>query len=327
MGTRSYRVWTPENHHHYIRDAIRAASAPTRSVLRSFARWLEQDRGLVPGTVVVRIQSVRWFVEFVCARARTTGARALRSVTARDVEDYFIKYAKTSGPVVRRSMQSAMRLLLKFAALRGWVDEGIAAAVPSLRRYRLSEVPRALPEKEFRDLLEATRTSRASAREQAIVWLLVCYGIRRGQVSALRLEDIDWRARTIVFRAHKRGKAVHHNLLPVVADALARYLRNERPTGGDGEFVFVRTRRPHRRSSPGAIAGALERWMRRASLQPRSPQSLRHSFACRLLRVGQSLKTIADLLGHRSFSAVAIYAKVDRPRLLEVAVEWPKVRS
>jgi integrase len=282
---------------------------------------------LAPGTVVLRIKSARWFVESVCARERTSGALALRSVAARSIEGFFIKYAKAKGPVARRSMQAAMRLLLKFAASRGWVDEGLAAAVPSLRRYRLSETPRAVPEKELQSLLEATRSGDASARDEAIVWLLVCYGVRRGQVSALRLEDIDWRARTIMFRAHKRGKPIRHELLPVVADAVARYLRTERPSGGDDEYVFVRKRFPHRRSSPGAIAGALERWMRRASLPPRSPQSLRHSFASRLLRVGQSLKTIADLLGHRSFGAVAIYAKVDRSRLLEVAVEWPEARS
>jgi integrase len=292
-----------------------------------FALWLEHDRGLVLGTIVVRIQSVRWFVESVCARARTSGARALRSVTARRVEDFFIDYVKANGPVARRSMQAAMRLLLKFAASRGWVEEGLAAAVPSLRRYRLAGVPRALPEEELQSLLEAIRTGIASARDQAIVWLLVCYGVRRGQVSALRLDDIDWRARTILFRAHKRGKAIQHELLPAVADAVVRYLRTERPVGGDDEFVFVRKRSPHHRSSPGAIADALQRCMRRASLPPRSPQSLRHSFASRLLRVGQPLKTIADLLGHRSFGAVAIYAKVDRPRLLEVAVEWPAVRS
>ena len=55
--------------------------------------------------------------------------------------------------------------------------------------------------------------------------------------------------------------------------------------------------------------------------------SLRHAFATRLLRSGQPLKSIADLLGQRSLSATAIYAKVDHPRLFEVAVEWPEVLS
>jgi site-specific recombinase XerD len=60
---------------------------------------------------------------------------------------------------------------------------------------------------------------------------------------------------------------------------------------------------------------------------PRGPHSLRHAFATRLLCGGHPLKSIADLLGHRSLSATAIYAKVDHPRLFEVAVEWPEVLS
>lgn len=328
MRMKSRRVWTPaETERDHIRNAITAAAPRTRSVLRSFARWLEHDRCLVLGSIVVRIQSVRRFVEAACTSRRTSGARALRALTARHVEDFFIQYVRVSGPVARRSMQAAMRLLLKFAASRRWVDDGLAAAVPSLRRYRLAGIPRALPETELHRLLEAMGTKVASARDQAIVWLLACYGVRRGQVSALRLEDVDWSARTILFRAHKRGKSIQHQLLPAVAKALVRYLRSERSPSGDRQFVFVRKRPPHSRMSPAAVTLTVQRCMRQAGLTPRSPQALRHSFASRLLRVGQSLKTIADLLGHRSFGAVAIYAKVDRPRLLEAAVEWPEVRS
>ena len=54
---------------------------------------------------------------------------------------------------------------------------------------------------------------------------------------------------------------------------------------------------------------------------------MRHTFATRLLRAGESVKAIADLLGHRSLDAVAVYAKVDYARLLECAVEWPEVAS
>ncbi len=70
---------------------------------------------------------------------------------------------------------------------------------------------------------------RCPDRDRAIVYLLATYGVRRAQVSALRLEDIDWIERTIVFAAHKGGKAVQHVLTDAVAESLADYLRNERP--------------------------------------------------------------------------------------------------
>jgi integrase/recombinase XerD len=58
-------------------------------------------------------------------------------------------------------------------------------------------------------------------------------------------------------------------------------------------------------------------------LPPYYPHRFRHAFATRLLRSGQPVKAIADLLGQRSLDAVAIYAKVDHARLLEVAIDWP----
>jgi integrase len=64
--------------------------------------------------------------------------------------------------------------------------------------------------------------------------------------------------------------------------------------------------------------------MVRCGLEPRGPHAFRHAFATRLLRAGQPVKAIADLLGHRSLDAVAVYAKVDHPRLFEVAVDWPE---
>jgi integrase len=161
-------------------------------------------------------------------------------------------------------------------------------------------------------------------RDRCILCLLATYGVRRGQVSALRLEDIDWRARTLDFVAQKAGKAVRHALTPAVAKSLAAYLRYERPATDD-RYVFVRHRRPHVRLSPSAISALVSVRLGRCGLPPRGPHAFRHAFATRLLRCGQPLKAIADLLGHRSLAAVSIYAKVDHVRLLQCAVDWPEV--
>ena len=162
--------------------------------------------------------------------------------------------------------------------------------------------------------------------EWAIVSLLACYGLRRGQVSALQLSDIDWGDRTIEFAAHKGGKAVRHALIPAVGHALVEYLRDERPES-PRRSVFLRHRRPHERLSPGAITERVRQRMVERGLPPLGPHALRHSFATRLLCAGQPVKTIADLLGHRSLASIAIYAKVDVPRLLGIAGEWPEVGS
>jgi integrase len=243
------------------------------------------------------------------------------------VEEFFVDYGKGRGMASRRSMQASMRWFLRFAAERGWIGKEMVSAVPSLTSYGLSHLPRGLSDDQIARLVEHPfERGECPRRDWAIVSLLACYGVRRGQVSALRLSDVDWHERTIEFAAHKGGKAVHHTLIPAVGSALAAYLRAERPRS-PRRSVFLRHCGPHERLSPGAITQIVRSRMISRGLPPFGPHALRHSFATRLLRAGQPVKTIADLLGHRSLASVAIYAKVDLSRLLTVAGEWPEVVS
>lgn len=320
------QVWSPEESPRvYTRRTIESARAEHRPTLRAFADWLEEVRGLAPSTITNRLGSIRWFVDAVTAQAKTPCIPALVSLTPDGVEDFFVEYGKDHGLPARRNMRCAMRRFLEFAASQGWVDRELVDVVPSLPSYRLSSLPRGLNDDELSSLLSSPwDQGRCPRRDRAIVYLLATYGPRREQVSALRLADVDWSEGTIVFAAHKGGKAVHHTLTEAAAEALADYLRHERPVS-DSDDVFLRQKRPYVRLSPMAITQVMRTRMVRCGLPPRSPHALRHSFATRLLKAGQSVKAIADLLGHQSLAAVAIYAKVDYARLLEAAVEWPEV--
>ena len=320
-------VWSPTSEHRYMLRTIERASAANQSALRAFAVWLAETRGLQAGSITVRIGSACSFVDAVTARMGETCAQAFQSLTAEGVEGFFVQYGKDHGMAARRSMRSAMRLFLRFAAEQGWVARELAEAVPSLLSHRLSSLPRGLSEEQLSTLLGSSwERGRCTSRDRAIMFLLVTYGVRRAQVSALQLTDIDWREKTLDFAAHKGGKAVRHNLTPSVAQALAVYLRHERPVS-DCAYVFLRQKPPHLQLGPHAISSLIRERMVRCGLPPRGPHALRHSFATRLLRAGQSVKSIADLLGHRSLDAVALYAKVDSARLLESAVDWPEVAS
>lgn len=320
-------AWSPASEHMYMLRTIERACAENQPTLKAFAEWLAETRGLQAGSITVRIGSACSFVDAVTARAGETCARAFQSLTAEGVEDFFAQHSKDHRMASRRSMQSAMRLFLKFAAEQGWVGRELAEAVPSLLSRRLSGLPRGLSEEQLSVLLGSPwEGGRCPNRDRAVVYLLATYGVRRSQVSILRLTDIAWSERTIDFAAHKGGKAVRHILTEAVAEALACYLRHERPTS-DCAYVFLRQNSPHLQLGPKAIYSLVRARMVRCGLPPRGPHALRHAFATRLLRAGQPVKSIADLLGHRSLSAVAVYAKVDYARLLESAVDWPEVAS
>ena len=320
-------AWSPASEHMYMLRTIERACAENQPTLKEFADWLAETRGLQAGSITVRIGSACSLVDAVTARAGETCARAFQSLTVEGIENFFAQHGKDHGMASRRGMQSAMRLFLKFAAKQGWVGRELAEAVPSLLSRRLSGLPRGLSEEQLSVLLGSPwEGGRCLNRDRAVLYLLATYGVRRSQVSSLRLTDIAWSERTIDFSAHKGGKAVRHILTEAVAEALACYLRHERPVS-DCVYVFLRQNSPHLRLGPKAISSLGRARMVRCGLPPRGPHALRHTFATRLLRAGQSVKSIADLLGHRSLGAVAVYAKVDYARLLESAVDWPEVAS
>ena len=163
-------------------------------------------------------------------------------------------------------------------------------------------------------------------RDYAMALCQVDLGLRVSEVSALRLEDLDWRAATLRIEG---GKSRRTRLLPLtdgVGRAIAEYLRQGRPTT-NCRHIFVRHTTPVgtaigteliRGADPIAFAQVegCAHWT--------GTHALRHTAATRLHRGGASLKEVADLLGHQSIDTTAIYAKVDLPTLATVALPWPE---
>ena len=176
---------------------------------------------------------------------------------------------------------------------------------------------------QVRALLDSCdRSTLAGKRDFAILTMLVRLGMRRGEVAGLRLDDIDWRAGEIVVR----GKGQRLERLPLPADvgeAIAVYLRDGRPPGFPGREVFVRIKAPRQPLTGGGVTQVVVSASKRAGLGEVTAHRLRHTAATELLRQGAPLQEIGELLRHRSVLTTAIYAKVDRDRLRELARPWP----
>ena len=83
--------------------------------------------------------------------------------------------------------------------------------MPSVARHRLAGLPKGLEPDQVKRLLAACDAVTAvGRRDLAILTLLVRLGLRRGEVAKLLLEDIDWRAGTIIARGPRmpRGRTV-----------------------------------------------------------------------------------------------------------------------
>jgi integrase len=149
-------------------------------------------------------------------------------------------------------------------------------------------------------------------RDRALLLLLAVYGLRAGEVRALRLEDFDWKQELLHVPHGKRQKPRTYPLCHSVGDAVLRYLREVRPRT-DHREVFLTLRAPFPPISHGCLSHVVGDRLRALglTLPHYGPHALRHACATHLLSQGLSLKEIGDHLGHRSPEATRVYAKVD----------------
>jgi integrase/recombinase XerD len=224
----------------------------------------------------------------------------------------------------RKHLISSIRRFLRFCHLKGYVARNLTEAVPVMGDPKLGTVPRGISWEAVEKLLTVPdRDTHSGRRAYAIIRLLATYGVRIGQVAKLRLQDIRWREGSIHFQPSKWGNPLSFPLYPEVADALIAYIKETRGKSLCPE-VFLALYNPKPLGS-GSISCLMKRCFQQAGIAARSAHAIRHAFATRLMEHNMPIKTIADLLGHKSISTTFIYTKVDLKHLRLLAYEWPEV--
>lgn len=284
--------------------------------LDRYIAWMRNERGFTPSTVEQWGRTIRRFLRW-CGEA----GRHLGDLTAADVDNYVAtqgngRWARVSSA----NMVSALRAFLRYAANEGWCSNGLAESISRPRLYQQESLPYAPDWSAVQQMLADVDTDKPrDIRDRAILLLLALYGMRSGEVAALRLDQIDWAGRTLRLIRLKRRQPQIYPLLPAVAEALARYVDTVRPPSSCPE-VFLRMQAPRRPLKAGSIFDVANRRFVALGIEAahRGGHALRHACAVRLLAEGLTLKEIGDHLGHRSASATSTYAKVNMVALREV---------
>ena len=293
---------------------------PAKEILSRYRQFLTAERGLVPVTALRYVDCLRPFLD----RKMSADGPGLGNLTPADVTSFVVAWCPRLNGGVAKLTVTALRSFLGFLHLEGVTERSLVPAVPTVARRRLAGLPKGLEPDQVRRLLAACDARTAvGCRDLAILTLLVRLGLRRGEVAGLRLDDIDWRAGTIVVR----GKGNCHERVPLPSDVgfrLAEYLGHARPADAQGRTVFVRHFAPHHALSASRVSTIVADAARHAGLGRVHAHRLRHTAATELLRAGASLPEIGQLLRHRRAETTAIYAKVDRDTLRLIARAWPE---
>jgi len=289
---------------------------PFLSLVEEFARWMEQERGLSPSTIASRSWHVERFLRWYGVKKQP-----IDKIEVSDVDSFLQNRGRSWARITTANCAVSLRAFFRFAGMHGWCRPAIAEAIHAPRIYSQENLPAGPSWKDVQGLLKSMETEKPSdIRDCAIVMLFAVYGLRTSEVSKLRLEDIDWENDRILIRRAKRMEPQIYPLAPTVGNAIAKYLRRVRPQCPHRE-VFITLAAPFHAVSRSVLYTMVSRRITGLGilLPHKGPHSLRHACATHLVSLGFSIKEIGDHLGHRSFSATRIYAKVDMKGLREVA--------
>lgn len=294
-----------------------------RTVCAEYEAWLTTERGLAAASIDALMWEARHFCAWYIGRA---GTSSFRGLSIRDVDAYF--EIRAASGLRRRSLRDVaerLRSLMRHLYRTGHVAVDLAPQIIAPVLYAYEGIPSALSAEQIETVLKSARKDRSSVglRDYAILQLLATYGLRAGEITHLRLDDIDWRAEILRIRHSKTGA---HSLLPLtepVGETLIDYLRYGRPKT-DAREIFIRSRAPYR--SLSGIQSAVCRRMEAAGLRlegKRGPHVFRHARAVSLLRATVPRKVIGDMLGHRSVESTIPYLKLATEDLRAIALEVP----
>ena len=283
--------------------------------------YLCRQRGLSESTIYHCIRYMERFLSFRFGEKLGD----LNAITSDDVANFICQLKTGSRPLREKALPSQLRNLFKFLFWSGKIKRNLANGIPRVAYPQPGNLPRYLKQEDIRRLIEAVQTNDAIGRRNYAMMLLVArLGLRAPEVTAIQLEDIDWRSGEILIR----GKGKRHDKMPLPADigeAIVDYIRNGRT--GDSRTLFVSSITPHLPFKDGQIMNYILRaaFKKTGLKQPQrfvGSHLLRHSLATDMLRKGASLDEIGDVLRHRSRMTTMIYAKYDIDALRSIIRPW-----
>lgn len=292
---------------------------PLERLLVGYRRYLVDERGLTALPVARYETAARLFL---AARVSADGSGVER-LDGADVSLFLAGECPKRSVSTARQLTAGLRSLLRYLYLTGQVPNPLVWAVPAVADRRDRSLSRGLEPAVVRRLLDSCdRRRTVGRRDYAVLLLLSRLGLRAGEVAAITLDDIDWRAGELVIH---NGKGRRDQRLPLPADlgaAIVSYLRR-RPRIEE-RAVFLRMIAPAGPITRRGVSGIVGAACKRAGVPVVGSHALRHTAATEMLKGGASLQEIAEVLHHQDPRTTARYAKVDRKTLRALARPWPE---
>jgi integrase/recombinase XerC len=297
-------------------------SALVREAVEDWLAYLTVERQLAAKTAEAYQRDISQFLAFLAGHLNgLPDMKQLLALQARDVRAFLA--ARRGEGVGSRSLArtlSALRMFYKFLERRGYGknDAIRAVALPKLPH----SVPKPLTAPKATALVDGADIDAGDvaewviARDTAVLALLYGSGLRISEALSLTRREAPIKGRDMLRVTGKGSKTRVVPVLPIVREAVERYLAlcPLKLSSDDPLFIGVRGKQ----LSPRIIQLRIARARVALGLpETATPHALRHSFATHLLGAGADLRAIQELLGHASLSTTQGYTEVDRAHLLK----------
>lgn len=283
-------------------------------MIRLFDQYLQSERRFSPNTVKAYVDDIEQFITFLGKELESFNPSCVDHKQVRRWVVFLLEQKVAARSVARKV--SSLRHFYRFLMREGLVDTNPVQRLTAPKLQK--KLPVFLDEESITTLLDAyliVEDSFPSIRQKTMVETLYTTGMRRGELVALSLEQIDFRQQQL----RVVGKGDKERIIPVpphLLELLHLYLeaRSKVVAGPDHKFVFVTNE--GKPIYPKLVYTEVHAALTLVSTMSKlSPHVLRHSFATHLLNRGADLTGIKELLGHASLGATQVYTHTSFKKL------------
>ena len=258
-----------------------------------------QRRNYAQSTAEAYVRALKEFAAYYHRPPDQLGPKEIRRFQL-----HLLRDRKLSVPSVKQ----------RIAALRFFFNRTLKRGYPSTE-FSYPKAPQRLPVILSQDEVKAMINAATSLLHRTLLMTLYSTGMRRAEITRLKVNDIDSQRMVIHIKQGKGSKDRDVPLSPKLLETLREYWRWKKPK------VYLFPGEPKRVSkgehlTSKAVYHACKGAARRAGIQKNvGPHTLRHSFATHMLESGADLRTIQVLLGHTHIRDTTIYLHLSRRHL------------
>lgn len=226
------------------------------------------------------------------------------------LDAFLAKLEKPLSTTTQRQYRKKMREFLKYLYDRKVLERELAHLLVRRPVFNQPKPPRFLRDHEIKKLFNSIPLDTpAQIRTYTMLMLAYSLGLRPGEIRQITLDDILFQRAELTIPRRKTKKPVVIPIPDKTLKAIGLYVQKVRPDTQYRE-LFLSLVKPYRPISTAIVMDCISKTMNAAGLSA-SAYSLRHTYAQRLLRMGQSIFDIKEMMGHKCIQSTQRYLHID----------------